>query len=540
MAVTLRRHPSPFHTKGGPMQTKDTRRLPGKTYESAYGTVHTPGVRALAVLTAAAAFLLSGCGGSSPDVEQASAAEMTDDAITWAVERDLRNHDAVDAHLIQVRTREGVVTLSGTVSNILAEERALELARATRGVRAVVDEIGVRPVQRRDRRVELDIVTALARDPVADSYELTVDVEDGTVRLGGSVQSWAERQITENVAKGVRGVKEIVNEIQVDFAGERTDAEIRDEIERRLELNPLVRAPLIDVKVDNGMVTLAGDVGSLQERREAYGSALVAGVRSVSTENIEIDWTNRDESQRPATAVIKSDAAVAQAVRDALLYDPRTLSFQIDVEAENGTVTLRGMVDNLAAKRAAGQDARNTIGVGQVDNRIKVRPVEPTADAELAADVSAAIARDPYLERHEIATVVRNAKAYLYGNVDTYFEKDHAEGVISGIDGVAAVENRLDVTSRWVWRDDDQIEAQIERELIWNAAIESRDIEVDVDGGTAVLTGDVDSWHEFYAAIDNAFEGGAAKVDPQLAVDGATVDYPETTYGRYFYNIRPN
>ncbi len=500
----------------------------------------TPRSFAFVVLAAVAVLLVAGCGGADPRTKRPEAHEVTDEAITWAVQRDLRNHDAVDAHLVEVQTSEGVVTLSGTVGNILAEERAIRCAEATRGVRAVVDNLAVRPVQRRDRRLEMDVLTALAQDPVADSYELTVDVDDGTVRLGGSVQSWAERNIAENVAKRVRGVKGIANEIQVDFEGKRTDAEIRREVERRLELNPLVRAPLLDVTVENGRVALSGQVGSLQERREAYGSALVAGARAIDTDDIEIEWTNRDESQRPTTTLVKSDSAVAQAVRDALLYDPRTLSFNIDVDAEAGVVTLSGVVDNLAAKRAAAQDARNTVGVGRIVNRIRVRPIEPTPDAELAGHIAAAVKRDPYLERHEISTVVRNAKAYLYGNVDTYFEKDHAESVASGIDGVVTVENRLNVASRWVWHDDERIEAQIERELVWNAAVESEDIEVDVDGGTAVLRGDVDTWHEFYAAIDNAFEGGATAVDPTLAVDGAAVDYPKTTYGRYFYDIRSN
>jgi osmotically-inducible protein OsmY len=57
----------------------------------------------------------------------------------------------------------------------------------------------------------------------------------------------------------------------------------------------------------------------------------------------------------------RSDSDLETAIRDAFRYDPRLSPFNPQVRVKSGTVTLRGKVDNLQAKRAAGQDAQNTV-----------------------------------------------------------------------------------------------------------------------------------------------------------------------------------
>jgi hypothetical protein len=54
-------------------------------------------------------------------------------------------------------------------------------------------------------------------------------------------------------------------------------------------------------------------------------------------------------------------------------------------------------VDSLKAKRAAENDAGNTVGVLYVENRIKVRPEEPLTDEEIAADIRGALKRNPFI-----------------------------------------------------------------------------------------------------------------------------------------------
>jgi len=158
--------------------------------------------------------------------------EIEDEDITRAIETELLFNDAVSSHLIDVETREGIVTLSGSVDNLLAKEQALAIAEATRGVRSVIDQLQIFPVTRSDRDIRDDVNRALMGDPATDSYEIEVQVSDGVVILRGTVDSWQEKSLSEQVAKGVRGVKDIQNNIVIHSKAERMHGEIKAEVER--------------------------------------------------------------------------------------------------------------------------------------------------------------------------------------------------------------------------------------------------------------------------------------------------------------------
>jgi osmotically-inducible protein OsmY len=63
-----------------------------------------------------------------------------------------------------------------------------------------------------------------------------------------------------------------------------------------------------------------------------------------------------------------------------------------------------------------------------------------------------------------------------------------------------------------------EIERAIEDELYWSPYVDSYQVEVEVEDGTAELSGAVDTWAERQAAEKNALEGGAINVDNQLLV----------------------
>ncbi|HEX2277098.1 MAG TPA: BON domain-containing protein [Candidatus Tectomicrobia bacterium] len=121
----------------------------------------------------------------------------------------------VPAHLIDVNTRDGIVTLSGWVDNLLAKERAGEIAESVKGVRAVVNRIAITTV-RPDGEILTDVRAAFQADPATDSYEISTIVKDGVVTLFGTVDSWPERWLSARVATGVRGVKAVTNELTVE------------------------------------------------------------------------------------------------------------------------------------------------------------------------------------------------------------------------------------------------------------------------------------------------------------------------------------
>lgn len=455
----------------------------------------------------------------------ASDNRVKDQDITLAIEAELLADDSVSAHMIDVETTQGVVTLTGTVGNILSKEKSTRIAENIRGVRAVVNRITVRPVIRPDEEIREDVEQALLKDPATDSFEIDVKVTNGMVTLTGTVESWAEKNLSALVAKGVSGVRDLRNQIDIAYRVNRLDQEIEKEIERRLETDTFVDDALIKVDVENGDVKLAGTVGSAAEKSRAYFDAWVAGVESIDDDNLEVKWWAMDKLERHEEVVIKSDEAIKKAVEDAFFYDPRVYSFEPRVDVNQGIVTLSGVVGNLKALEAAEEDARATVGVVDVINNLKVRFETGPTDTEIEDNVEQALSWDPFLERHDISVTVLNNKVYLYGNVDTEFEKDHASDVAARVRGAAEVQNNLAVLSHWQWKSDGEIKEDVIEEFFWSLVVDGDDITVAVDDGVVTLDGAVDDWHEHDLAVKNAFEAGAKQVHSLLDIKFGTTAF---------------
>jgi len=106
-----------------------------------------------------------------------AAPNKLDDAdITAAVETNLNADPAIAAHLIDVVTFDGIVTLDGKVPDLLSKERATRVAESITGVLSVVNTLKLTPRLRSDLEIRRDIEEALIADPAADSYEISVAV----------------------------------------------------------------------------------------------------------------------------------------------------------------------------------------------------------------------------------------------------------------------------------------------------------------------------------------------------------------------------
>jgi osmotically-inducible protein OsmY len=282
-----------------------------------------------------------------------------------------------------------------------------------------------------------------------------------------------------------------------------------------------VDASFIDVNVTNGRVILTGMVRSAWQKKHAYQAGWVAGVSSVDDSAITVDWLIGEQTteQKAYGVIIPSNIELARAVKDAFLYDPRVYAANIQVEADAGTITLTGVVDNLKAKKAAEQDAKNAVGVLQVKNHLRVRPKRLVPGDEIQKNVLGALKRDVFLGRNNTITVsVNNARVHLYGTVHSNYEKARAEDVTSRVKGVIAVKNGLGVHSVWIKKTDWEILQDIADQLRWDPLVNDKAIEVTVTDGVATLTGAVDAWTERDVAIRNAYEGGARQVNDRLTI----------------------
>lgn len=449
----------------------------------------------------------------------AHAQDITDEDLVNHIDNEMVVSDRVDAYKVRVESDSARVTLTGTVNNLLAKRRAEQIARSTVGVVSVQNDIVVKRSDRADREIKRDIQAAYQKDPAADTYEIAIDVRNGTVTVSGTVDSRAEKQLAGEVAAGVRGVTEVVNDVDVDYATDRADAEIRSDIRRRLETNVMVDDGLLNVMVADGDARLTGTVGSAAEKWKAYDLAWVAGVRTVDASDVEIEWWARDDMQRTDVFDAMTDPEIRRAVEQAFVYDARIQAYNPAVRVNDGRVTLMGTVDNLRAKRAAEQLASETIGVWDVDNYLRVDPETDPSDGDLEADIAAALRRDSYVDRFDVTVEVVNGHAHLYGEVDTEYERQRAESQAAAMTGVVDVSNYIDVEDQWDAKDDWEITEDIESELFWSPFVDSDEVTVMVDDGVATLTGTVDTLDERAAASENAYEGGARLVDNDLLVD---------------------
>jgi len=466
---------------------------------------------------------------------------IADDRILNAIEDEYMTAMHVPDNNVDISVSSGIVTLSGTAPTVLERDRAVRIASMVKGVRGIVNRITVLDTDRTAVDIRSDVMTALAADPATDSWEINARVDDGTVTLTGEVESYAERELCTTVAKTVTGVRDINNQIDIEYESDRSDSDIRYDIVQRLRWDARIDDGLVDVEVKDGEVTLSGSVGSLYERSLCYGDAWVAGVESVDADELDIEWWSRDDMLRTDTWVSASDSEIREAIKDTMRYDPRVYSFSPNVAVNNGVVTLSGTVADLKAKRAAAQDARNTTGVRRVKNYLKVRPSTRVADATIESTVETALRLDPTIERDDVTVMVNDGTANLYGEVDSYYDRIHAEDIAARTLGVTEVENHLDVGYDMIsydryydwdpvlhdydrdrplttYQTDAEIRDDIQSELFWSPFVDSDEIEVTVVDGAATLEGTVDSWSEHDAAVENAIEGGALRIVNRLDV----------------------
>jgi len=473
---------------------------------------------------------------SAPPAAPPDADAPTSDEVTRAVERELIRDPVVQADAIDVSTSDGVVTLSGTITDLLSRQRATRIAETVKGVRTAVNTTTVRGTARTDEQIERDVRRALRQDPATDAYEVGVSVEDAQVTLTGFVDSWAEKELAGTVAKGVRGVVWVDNRIAVEHAPMRSDTEIEKDVTRRLHWNVLVDDALIDVSVEDGLVQLTGTVGSAAEKRLARAEARVSGARAVDATELEVARWTRDDDLRGDKLAVPDDDVLRLRVERELAAAPRVGSFEVRVTVRDGRVVLGGHVDNLAARRVAERVTERVAGVRAVTNLLKVRPDVVRTDDDIEARIDEAITRSAYLDAGDVEADVHMGVATLTGRVGSYFEKSLVDDIVSRVAGVTTIRNELSVATgpytydpfvdpfsvlsydwyayepRHAFEPDEQIAEDIRNELWWSPFVDAEDIDVTVEDGVATLRGHVESWLEWNAARDNAYEAGATFV----------------------------
>ena len=204
----------------------------------------------------------------------------TDVRLRTFVVRELDWDRDVDASAIGVSARDGVVTLTGFVDTYAGKLAAERVAKRVRGVRAVANDITVRPtVDRIDADIAADAIAALKlQTTVADKVQIAV--HRGHVGLTGTVEWFTQKEAAAAAVQHVPGVRAVVNYIEV--APKPALRDVHRRIVAALHRNADLDARNLRVEVNGDVVTLTGTVGScLQREAVERGAASAPGIRRV-------------------------------------------------------------------------------------------------------------------------------------------------------------------------------------------------------------------------------------------------------------------
>ena len=214
-----------------------------------------------------------------------------------------------------------------------------------------------------DTQIRDDVINELQWDPqISEPEAIGVAVVDGAVTLTGHVSTYAEKLAAARAAERVYGVKAVANDLKVRLSGSpRDDSDIARAIAHVLEWNVQVPEGKVHARVENGWVTLEGEVDYEFQRREV--GRMVRNVRGV------IGVTN-SIMVKPAVTPETVEEIIEEAFKREAEVDAR----HIKVEVSDHTVKLHGHVHSLKEANAAAAAAAAAPGIAKVESHLVVSP----------------------------------------------------------------------------------------------------------------------------------------------------------------------
>lgn len=217
-----------------------------------------------------------------------------------------------------------------------------------------------------DLEIQKDVQAELSWEPAINSAEIGVSVKDGIVTLSGTLNSYYKKTMAENATRRVEGVRGIAENIEIRSGHGfiKNDTELASDVLTALHMQSLVDPSAIKVKVENGLVTLYGEVHWRYQRNML--ASLIGNIAGVKNINNEITIHS---------AVVPKDLRyrINSAFHRHASLDAKNVQFEID----NDIVTLTGSVSSLLEKTEAENAVWSSPGVTRIINKLTVRPEVP-------------------------------------------------------------------------------------------------------------------------------------------------------------------
>jgi len=212
-----------------------------------------------------------------------------------------------------------------------------------------------------DRELQQAVLAELSWEPSVTAAHIGVAANEGVVTLTGHVESFAEKHAAEAAAHRVKGVKAVLEEIEVrlPFDRQRSDEDIAEAAMNRLGWDVDVPAGSVTVNVEKGWIILTGEVewhyqreAAEQDVRRLFG---VVGVSNQITLKPQVDARNIGDD-------------IMHALHRSWFFDPKTIT----VTAAGGKVRLTGTVHTPHDRQIAAAIAWAAPGTTDVENDILV------------------------------------------------------------------------------------------------------------------------------------------------------------------------
>lgn len=216
-----------------------------------------------------------------------------------------------------------------------------------------------------------------------------------------------------------------------------SDHELKTSIAKELAWAPNVTADHVGVALNDGAVTLSGEVASYPEKAAAVQAALrIRGVVGVA-----------DELVVKSTLGLRRDVDIARDAGTALSASVRFPAGSVQATVHDHRVSLSGTVAWNHQREAAAHLVAGLPGVSGVLNGIALKPALPFAAEDAKVEIRRALVRHAQLDAASIVVGCSGTEIEMTGTVSSWAESREAELAAWATPGVTHVKNQLTVVS---------------------------------------------------------------------------------------------
>jgi osmotically-inducible protein OsmY len=245
------------------------------------------------------------------------------------------------------------------------------------------------------------VKSAIAQTKRLHGYGIGVECREGMVTLTGEVPTEIDKELAANLARETLGVKEVTNQIRItpaatpqpgeianqDLAINVDDLELQANLRERVMSVPELKAQRIEIKVQNRVITLTGNVASESQKFRAEqlirnypkvasvtNQLRIGGVPATPTKPSSAEPTSPNSVTKSATNLSESDRLLTQLVTSSF-YSNRSDFSQVEaikIAAQGGAVTLSGTAPSRAERALAERLTKEVEGVKSVRNLIVI------------------------------------------------------------------------------------------------------------------------------------------------------------------------